>query len=306
MIPVYRYKGSLLQDSHPATQLLLVASLVTLALLEDNPFFQLSIIAATALLALAAGVFPEWSSWWKVCLFIGLAALIINPLVSREGATVLWRGPDLPVFGRIDITLEAIVFGAGMALRLAAVVWAFALLSLVMDPDRALGLLRGKGSRSALLSALSLRMVPTAMRDASDILDAHRARGIARDTGGRIAVLKSRLPLLGRLATASLDRAVGLAEAMESRAYGAGRRTRFHEYRFAAGDYAVDSSALVVLGLSIAGLAAGLSTFSYYPRLSWETSPAGIALMFLPVVLALCVLLLSELSSRWNWLKLRT
>lgn len=305
MIPVYRYKGSLLQRSHPATQIILVAALVALALLNDNPFYQLSIITATALLALAAGVFTEWLSWWKLCLFIGLAALIINPLVSRAGTTVLWRGPKIPVLGRLDITIEAIAFGAGMALRLAAVIWAFALISLIMDPDRALGLLKGRGSRSALLSALSLRMVPTAMRDASDILDAHRARGIARDSGGRWEILKSRLPLLKRLVTASLDRAISLAEAMEARAYGTGRRSRFNTYRFSPGDLILDSLIIVILGLSVSGLALGLSSFSYYPTLSWKASPGGFVLMCLPVSCALFILLMSELSVRWNWLRLR-
>ncbi|MBK5093102.1 MAG: hypothetical protein JJE48_06270, partial [Actinobacteria bacterium] len=152
---------------------------------------------------------------------------------------------------------------------------------------------------------LSLRMVPTAIRDASDILDAHRARGIARDGGGRWAMLKSRIPLLKRLVTASLDRAIGLAEAMEARAYGTGRRSRFHTYRFSLGDLTLDSLIIVILGLSISGLAVGLSSFSYYPTLSWAASPGGFVLICLPVFYALFVLLLSELSARWNWLKLR-
>jgi len=284
---------------------LMVLTLITLALINDNPFYQLSIITAAGVLALSAGVFREWASWWKLCLFIGLAALIINPLVSRAGSTVIWRGPMVPVIGRLDITLEAIAYGAGMALRLTAVIWSFALLSLVMDPDRALGLLKGRGSRSALVSALSMRMVPTAMRDSSEILDAHRARGIAKDSGGRLEILKSRLPLLGGLVNTSLDRAIGLAEAMEARAYGTGRRSRYHTYRFSSGDVVIDSLMITLLGLSIAGLAAGLSAFTYYPNLSWKVTPAGIVLIFLPFICALLVLASSELSKRWNWLKLR-
>lgn len=305
MIPVFRYRGTALQRLHPLSQLLMVSSFVALALICDNPLHQVAIIASLALLACAAGVFGEWASWWKLCAVMAAATLVINPVVSREGTTVLWRGPTVPVVGRLDITMEAVLFGAGMALRLSAVIWAFALLSLIMDPDRALGLLKGRGSRSALLSALTLRMVPTAMRDSSEILDANRARGVVRDSGSRLQILKSRVPLLLRLAETSLDRGVSLAEAMEARAYGSGRRTRYHDYRLSPGDVAVGSFVLAVLAASIAGLAAGFLSFAYYPSINWDAGVAGVALMLLPVVFALCVLLASGLSTRWIWLKSR-
>ncbi|MCG2794910.1 MAG: energy-coupling factor transporter transmembrane protein EcfT [Actinomycetia bacterium] len=305
MIPVYREKDSFLQKMHPATQLTLAFSLLILSLVAENPLYQVAIIAATAILAASANVFREWWSWWKICLVIGLAALIINPLVSREGVTVIWRGPIVPVLGRLDITLEAVAYGAGMALRLAAVIWVFALLSLVMDPDRALGLLRGKGSRSALASALALRMVPTAMRDSVDILDAQRARGVARDDGGKLLVLRSRLPLVKRLVSTGLDRGIGLAESMESRAYGSHRRTRLTEFRFGAGDVVVILLSAALLTTVVAGIVGGAAPFTYYPSLSSPASGWTVAFAALPVVAALIILILSESWKRWIWLKLR-
>ena len=306
MIPVYRKKDSFLQKLHPATQLALVCSLLILSLVAENPLYQVAVIAATAILAASADVAGEWWSWWKLCLVIGLAALVINPLVSRMGATVIWRGPHVPVLGRLDITLEAVAYGAGMALRLAAVIWVFALLSLVMDPDRALGLLKGKGSRSALASALALRMVPTAMRDSVAILDAQRARGVARDEGGKLRVLASRFPLVKRLVSTSLDRAIGLAESMESRAYGSHRRTRLVEFRFGAGDVIVVFLAAALLGAGLVGIAGGAAPFTYYPSLSAQVSMWTAVFAVLPVTVALIILALSEWWKRWTWLKLRT
>jgi len=306
VIPVYREKDSFLQKMHPTTQLTLAFSLLTLSLVAENPLYQVAIIAATAILAASANVLPEWWSWWKLCLVISLTALIINPLVSREGVTVIWRGFTVPVLGRLDITLEAFAYGAGMALRLAAVIWVFALLSLVMDPDRALGLLRGKGSRSALASALALRMVPTAMRDSVDILDAQRARGVARDEGGKLLVLRSRLPLVKRLVSTGLDRAIGLAEAMESRAYGSHRRTRLTEFRFGAGDVVVILLSAALLTTMVAGIAGGAAPFTYYPSLSSPVSGWTAAFAAPPIAAALIILAISESWKRWTWLKLRS
>lgn len=306
MIPVYRDRGTPLQKLHPLAQLVLCFSLILLSLTNDSPFLQVSVIICCALLAAAAGVFREWLSWWKICLFIGLLALIINPLVSRAGTTVLWIGPRLPVFGRLKITLEALVYGAGMALRLSAMIWAFALLSLIMDPDRALGLLKGRGSSSALVSALTMKMVPTAMQDASEILDAQRARGVARDSGSRTAVLRSRIPVLKRLVVTSLDRGINLAEAMEARGYGSGRRTRFHEYTIGPSESFVLTFSLLIAGLGITAAVVAGGAFNYYPTLTWEFSAWSVVAAVLPIVAGLVTLILTESRKRWNWLRLRT
>ena len=282
------------------------ASLALLALLSNEPLVLVSAIISTAILALASEVLREWASWWKLCLVMGVVAVIINPIVSRAGATVIWRGPALPALGRLTVSLESLAYGAAMALRLAAVIWALALLSLTVDPDRVLGLLKGGGSSSALVSALSLRMVPTAARDASSILDAQRSRGIARDSGSRRTVLKSRLPLIKNLVLTSLDRAVNLAEAMEARAYGTGRRTRFKTYRFAAGCYLAFSVSLAVIALGTAGAVTGYTSVNYYPSINWNVSAMRAAFALAPLVLAGAVLLYSWSWKRWNWLRLRT
>ncbi|MHB8894688.1 MAG: energy-coupling factor transporter transmembrane component T family protein [Candidatus Geothermincolia bacterium] len=306
MIPVYRKNDSFLQQVHPGAQLALALSLMALSLLSDNPACQIAVILATACLALSAGVLRQWFSWWKLCLVIFIAAMVINPLVSRYGATVIWRGPTVPVLGHLFITAEAVAYGAGMGLRLSAVIWVFALITLSVDPDNVLGLLKGRGASSALVSALTMRMVPAVMSDAGDLLDAQRSRGIVVDEGSRWKVLKSRLPLVKMILSTSLDRGINLAEAMESRAYGSGRRTRYARQTFGAGDLMVLACAVAILALSIAGLAAGLLSFTYYPTLSVHYNPASLAVTLAPVAVAFAVLLLSRMWKRSNWLRLRT
>jgi energy-coupling factor transport system permease protein len=306
MVPAYRRKDNFIHRLHPASMLLLVLALMVIALIADNPFFQLGVIFATAILALAAGVVREWFSWWKICAVVGVATMIINPLVSREGATVIWRGPLVPVLGSLKITAEAIAFGAGMGLRLVAVIWVFALLTLAVDPDSVLGMLRGRGSRSALLSALTLRMVPTTMRDAQSLLDAQRSRGLALDEGSRWAVLKSRLPMVKKTLSTSLDRGIGLAEAMESRAYGSGRRTRYAQRGFGAGDIATVSAAVILLAACVVGVTAGPLSFKYYPSISAEYGAWTLFFVLAPVVVAALLAALSWWWIRSNWLRSRT
>ena len=45
----------------------------------------------------------------------------MNVLVSRDGATVLFRGPNVPWSGQLDFTLEALVYGAVLGLRILVI-----------------------------------------------------------------------------------------------------------------------------------------------------------------------------------------
>ncbi|MDD5749014.1 MAG: energy-coupling factor transporter transmembrane component T, partial [Actinomycetota bacterium] len=204
-------RRNMLKELHPATQAALAALILIASLYSSNPFLQIALIVGIGILFASTDSFKKWLWWLKICSVIGIVAIAINALVSREGETLLWKGILIPAFGRIDITLEAIVYGTGMALRLSAVILAFALLSELLDADRALGMLKS-GLRSALLTALSIRLVPTLSRDSSEILDAQRSRGIARDTGSKRSIARSRMPLVRKLLGTALDRAVGIAE----------------------------------------------------------------------------------------------
>ena len=78
---------------------------------------------------------------------VALPIVLVNVLVSREGLTVFARLGDLGPFGQGDLTLEALVYGAVIALKVIVLILVTPLASLAVDPDE---LLRSSaGSRSA-------------------------------------------------------------------------------------------------------------------------------------------------------------
>ena len=147
-------------------------------------------------------------------LALGLA--LVNPLVVREGLTVLARLGDVPPFGQVDITLEAVVYGAVDGARVLLVLMACALLSATVDPDELVRGLRRWSFRSALTAVLALRLVPVLARDARRLEEARRCRADGGGSGpaARTAVLRA-------VTTGALDRAIDVAATLEVRGYGA-------------------------------------------------------------------------------------
>jgi energy-coupling factor transport system permease protein len=168
--------------------------------------------------------------------------LLLTPLLVVQGTHVLWRGPIVPVIGELDVTREELASSAVQALRLAAVTLAFAVYALLVDHDR---LVRAAGAarRSVLAVALATRLLPTLQRDAAGLVVALRGRGVdVRGTRGRAR-------LLGPLLAGSLERGLGLAEAMEARGFGRPGKTTRPAKPWTLLDWAaVAAAAAIVLG----------------------------------------------------------
>ncbi|HEU4707110.1 MAG TPA: CbiQ family ECF transporter T component [Solirubrobacterales bacterium] len=259
-----------LQLASPGAAVAYVGAIVVVAFLYLNPL----VVAAAGLAATLAGVLAGARSPVRAGLKLGLSLALlvaaVNALVASRGETVIARLGDLPLFGRVDVTLEAILAGVSYGLVAAASIVAFAVYSACVDPDRVLRALRPLAGRSALTATLVSRLVPVAAADAARLRDAAALRGPAAAEVGKA-------PLARRLLAGSLDRAVDVAATLELRGYSldaprAGNRRRRSRYdrRF----YAV---AAVVLTTAIAGKALGADDFRTYPTIEFGLSPVTIA-----------------------------
>ena len=140
--------------------------------------------------------------------------VVVNALVNRNGLTVLARLGDGGPFGQLDITLEAICYGAREGLVLIAII-------------RDLCTAAGRPRRGAALAAP--RLFPlgadgddrdahgaAARADARRIGEAQRCRPVP---GGRVAVMRA-------ITANALDRSLDIAATLEVRGYGAARGAR--------------------------------------------------------------------------------
>ncbi len=255
-----------------------LGALALLAFVYSSPLVLAADGAAIALAGCAAGAGRAVRASLRLALSLMVVMVLVNALVYHRGATVLLRGWEVPVLGRTDVTLESLVAGGAIGMRVVVVVLAFAVYSACVDPDRVLRVLRPVARRSALTAALVVRMVPVAAADAARLREAAELRGPGAAQVGRGALAR-------RLVEGSLDRAIEVAATLELRGHALGMRARPRPERTAPSGPLI-ASAVAIAGLCAAGLVAGAGGFETYPRVTLAVGPATIALCGLLPLLA--------------------
>jgi energy-coupling factor transport system permease protein len=291
----YQDKGTPVHKLNPFSKLGWITSILILSLVLDSPLFLLAVFLSTLPLVKAARVWHEWLSAMRLALYLSAAIILINALVSSHGAHVLYEAPfHLPLVGAPVITLEAIIYGAVMSLRLLSIISAFALLTLTVNPDdMMLAMIKMKlPYKSVLVVSISTRFIPTLLDDVARITDVQRSRGLELDRGRLARRIKSRTAIVTALLSNSLDRAVQVAEAMESRAFGTGRqRTFYRDLGFSLTDITIVVFSLLPAALGIFMGLNGYGQYQYYPTGSW-INPTGWEAWLLALMTVLLVALL--------------
>jgi len=98
----------------------------------------------------------------------------------------------------------------------------------------------------------AVRLVPTMAVDAQTVVDAQRSRGLELDKGNFMKRIRNYIPILIPLIISAIRRSVELAEALESRAFGAtDKRTAIVTLKMRLPDYLIITATILGLGLAI-------------------------------------------------------
>ena len=267
----YRPGAGALSGAGAAAAGAYLGSIALVAFVFSSPIVLAGAGAAAAIAGLAAGARDALALAARWALLLAILIVAVNAIASQRGDTILLRGWDLPLLGQVDVSAEALVEGAVVALRIAVVFAAFAVYSACVDPDRVLRLLRPVARNSALTATLITRLVPLATADLARLRDARALRGPAAAEVGRAAIVR-------RLVAGSLDRAVDVAATLELRGYGHGLPRRAGRERKSRDSWRFAAAAVAIAISGIGGRIAGAGSFEAYPVVSIDAGPLTLAL----------------------------
>lgn len=268
-------------DRAPLSIILLVVAAGVLAFTTDQPLVLAALaIGAIVLLRLAPGSPGRFVVVAAVVSALGV--FLLTPLLSGQGDLVLF---DIPVPPPLtgEITAEELVASAVAAMRVLATIALTAALFAWADPDRMLAGLSRVAPRSALVSALAARLVPTMRSDARAIAETARLRGVALTTGSRMQRARAAAPLALPLVGSALERGLDAAEAMAARGYGEGRRTRLPERPRDTGERITLLLAVLLAAAVAWAIVSGAAGFAFYPVLdpvvTWQSVALAVGVL---------------------------
>jgi energy-coupling factor transport system permease protein len=246
-------------------------------LLTTNPAYRLLGLAAAALAVAAGAGLRRMRGLAAGLLVLTVVTSLFNVAISHLGGDVLFSLPaGWPAIGG-PWTLEALVYGLLQGLTLSAAVLAVAPLSLLLEPHELVDALPGWLSTSGAALSASLNLVPVIARSFTAVMEAQRLRG------WRLRGPQSWSEVAIPVVLTAIEDSIQLAEAMEARGYGGGRRTSWSPPRWRARDVAVALGALGSVCLLVAARLTGAAAdWAPYPFLSAPAvAPLGAAAFIL-------------------------
>lgn len=185
--------------------------------------------------------------WW-IILFTFVIHLFSTP------------GKELATFWIFTVTLEGLVQGFLICLRLVLLILLSSLLTFTTSPlkltdamERLLSPLRRFGVPAhelAMMMTIALRFVPTLIEETDRIMKAQQSRGADFREGSIMKRLRALVPILVPLFLSAFRRADDLAMAMEARCYRGGEgRTQMKALQVTGIDYVACGASLVIFAV---------------------------------------------------------
>lgn len=202
-----------------------------------NPFYLLPVVSACYLVHSVHGLSGPHSRSFRFFVFFGLLTLATRTL--------------LVLFSPGGPTLENVSFAALEGLRLAVLLILFGTFNSVSDPFRVLRLSPRRFHEPALAAALALSIAPRTIDAATKVREAQRLRGL--DTSRWRTLPALAVPVLEN----GMEEAMTLAESMDARGHGRGRRSRYRPDPWTQVSTLVTVVAVVAATVFVAAVVAG-------------------------------------------------
>lgn len=237
---------------HPAVNFIFFLSMISFGVVILHPaFLAVGMVSAVAYYSLLHGIGGLKRIGCMLPLFLAVA--LLNPLINRNGQTVLFYVFSLPY------TLEALVYGTVLGGMFFTMVLWVSCYGTVMTGDKFTSLFGSMLPSLSLLLVMIFRMVPSLIRKGKQIT------GARQSVGKDLSDKKEAMTVLGCLTTWALEGSIITADSMRSRGYGTAKRTSFMIYRMTQQDWILLATTLLLSAAMIVCIAMGGTAATFTP-----------------------------------------
>lgn len=283
-------------ECHPAVNFCWFASVLVL-----NMVFRHPVMLVIALLcALINAIWLGGRRALRLC-FLGMLPLflltvILNPLFSHEGATILLWLPD----GN-PLTLEAMTFGVFAGIMLVTAILWFYCMNLVLSSDKFIWVVGRAFPTLSMLLSSALRLIPRFRRKMKEIAAVQRSLTDA-SANAFAPRIRTALRAFSASVTWALENSVETADSMTARGYGLPGRSAYSIYRMRTGDWAALILTAGCTAVICTGAAMGALHWTFYPVMDGQLTDAlSIVIYIVYFILGLMPVMISIREERkWN------
>jgi energy-coupling factor transport system permease protein len=240
--------STLHQNIDPRTKMALMFTVFVLALAFNHPLVLGLLLAGV----IATGLWAQLTlrqllPFLAAAVWFFILGVLIWPFYIQQGPVIftLFNSP---------ITLDGVLFGLAMGLRVALMVAAAGVWMMTTSPQKlTLGLLKmGLPYKAGLAMSTAIRFVPLINAERMVIVEAQRARGLRLEKGNPFARALKSVAVIGPMFLRAIDLAQSLAVAFDARGFGARNgRTSIFEIQMHDVDRLLLYACAVVIVLAI-------------------------------------------------------
>jgi energy-coupling factor transport system permease protein len=248
----FRKVYSVIHDLDPRIKFFFVSILFVMAIM----FMQLITLAILFFIPLpfvfAAKVSRQWLRSLRGAAFLAIFIFATNFIFGY-----FYPNSNDQIIPPVDTSMEYVILlerAAAMTLRFVVLIASFSVFFLTTSPDH-LGLALQQSHvpyEFCFAFTTAVRFVPVLADEAQTIMDAQKARGLELERGNLLKHVRNYIPILIPLIVNAIRRSLDLAEAMESRAWGASeKRTNLYKLKLKRGDYILVLISVLMLILAV-------------------------------------------------------
>lgn len=262
---------------HPFVVVTFLLFSFILAFMWENPLFLTVQLLALLIWLGAERKLAKAGFAFRFGLAMMLLFMLINPLFQSNGTHLLWRGPIIPVIGRLDVSVEELMYSFMGVLRLSIILLLSCAYQWFVDHDRFLFFFARVTPRFVMTSVMAIRLFPFMQQEFKRIQEVMVCRGIRPKGRGIKEKINYLMLILKPLVYSGMEGSWITAETLYARGFGSGKRSFFRQQAMNQRERIALFLMLAMLLFGMFGKLLSFGSVQFYPAFVWA-DPTGDAL----------------------------